>query len=286
MKKFLHKPTISFLPKTFGVYLFFGKDDILLYVGKSNNVRKRVGAHFAARDERWLTKLVRRIEAQETAGDLGALLLESRLIKELHPIYNVRAKQPRRIIIARREDNEAGYATVRLEAVEYLDFKSNSPVLGVFKHKTQAIEFLSTVARTHRLCPKLLRLESRRGCCFSYHLGHCSGACIGEEDVQAYNARVDAAFEARRIASWPFQGAVRVEEKSKSAGKETFIIDNWCLIASYKDGSWPDPSAPERAAGLQGRNSSLHRFDYDSYKILYSYLTDERNRRIVTPADS
>jgi DNA polymerase-3 subunit epsilon len=286
MKKFLRKRTISSLPRTFGVYLFFGKDDILLYVGKSNNVRKRVSAHFAARDERWLTKLVRRIEAQETAGELGALLLESRLIKELHPMYNVKAKQPRRIIIARRVDNEAGYAAVRLEAVDHLDLKSHSPVLGIFKHKTQAKEFLSTVARTHRLCPKLLRLESRRGCCFSYHLGHCSGACIGEEDAKAYNARVEAAFEARRIVSWPFRRAVRVEEESESAGRETFIIDNWCLMASYKNGSGPDLSAHKRGVRSQSQDLSLRRFDYDSYKILYSYLTDDANRNAIMPIDS
>jgi DNA polymerase-3 subunit epsilon len=286
MKKFLRKTEISSLPNSFGVYLFFGEDGVLLYVGKSNKVRKRVNAHFAARDERWLTRLVRRIEARETAGELGALLLESRLIKELHPMYNVRARQPRRIIVARRVDNEGGYATVRLEAVDYLDLKSHSPVLGIFKHKTQAKEFLNTVAKTHRLCPKLLRLETRRGCCFSYHLGHCAGACIGEEDAKAYNTRVEAAFEARRIVAWPYQGAVRVEEESESAGRETFIIDNWCLIASYKSGHGSDPGIIEAGARSRNQNASLHRFDYDSYKILFSYITDERNRDAVAPIDS
>ena len=151
-------------------------------------------------------------------------------------MYNVRSKQPRRIIIARRTDNEQGYATVKLEAVDYLDIKPDSPILGIFKHKTQAKEFLDTVAKTHRLCPKLLRLENSRGYCFSYHLGQCDGACMGEEDVTAYNARVEAAFEARRIIAWPFDGAVTIEEVSKDKKlHEIFVIDNWCLIASYKD---------------------------------------------------
>ena len=188
MKKHLRKTIVASLPASFGVYLFFGEGGTLLYVGKSNNIRKRVNSHFAARDERWLTALVRTVEVCETAGELGALLLESRLIKELHPMYNIAAKQPRRIIVARRVDNEAGYATVRLEAIDYLDLRPESPVLGIFKHKTQAKEFLSTVARTHRLCPILLRLETRRGYCFSYHLGQCDGACMGETDAKAYNA--------------------------------------------------------------------------------------------------
>jgi len=57
-------------------------------------------------------KRIHRIEVRETAGELGSLLLESRLIKELRPMYNVRSKQLRRIVIARRADNEQGYATV------------------------------------------------------------------------------------------------------------------------------------------------------------------------------
>jgi DNA polymerase-3 subunit epsilon len=215
-------------------------------------------------------KRIHRIEVRETAGDLGALLLESRLIKELRPMYNVRSKQLRRIVIARRADNEQGYATVKLEAVDYLDMKPDSPILGIFKHKTQAKEFLDAVAKTHRLCPKLLRLETSSGYCFSYHLGRCDGACMGEEDVPAYNARVEAAFEARRIIAWPFDGAVTIEEISKDATlHETFVIDNWCLLSSDKDDS------RDTKKFTPSQKSSPHRFDYDSYKILYSYVMEE-----------
>ena len=241
-----------------------------MYVGKSKTIRSRVRSHFAARDERWLMKRIHRIEARETAGELGALLLESRFIKELRPMYNVRSRQPRRIIIARRVDNEQGYATVKLEAVDYLDIKPDAPILGIFKHKTQAKEFLDTISKTHRLCSKLLRLETSRGCCFPYHLGLCDGACIGEEDPAAYNARVDAAFEARRIIAWPFDGPVILEEISKDKKlREVFVIDNWCLIGSGKNND---------RAGQSRSSSSPHRFDYDSYKLLYSYVMEEGNK--------
>ena len=273
MKSTFNKKSIISLPNTHGVYLFYGAEDILLYVGKSKTIRTRIRSHFAARDERWLTKRICRIEVRETAGELGALLLESRLIKELRSMYNVRSRQPRRIIIARRVDNEQGYATVKLEAVDYLDIKPDSPILGIFKHKTQAKEFLDTVAKTHRLCPKLLRLENSGSYCFSYHLGQCDGACMGEEDVTAYNARVEAAFEARRIIAWPFNGAVTIEEVSKDKKlREIFVIDNWCLIASHKD----DCNVGKKF--LTPEKPSSHRFDYDSYKILYGYVMEEGNK--------
>jgi DNA polymerase-3 subunit epsilon len=285
MKSIFNKKSITSFPNAPGVYLFYGAEDILLYVGKSKTIRARIRSHFAARDERWLTKRLRRIEVHETAGELGALLLESRLIKELRPMYNVRSRQPRRIIIARRVDNEQGYATVKLVAVDYLDIKPDSPILGIFKHKTQAKEFLDTVAKTHRLCPKLLRLENSSGYCFSYHLEQCDGACMGEEDATAYNARVEAAFEARRIIAWPFEGAVNIEEVSKDQKlREIFVIDNWCLIASYNDADDVSKKFPKP------QKSSPHRFDYDSYKILYSYVMEEGNKikleKYTTPSVS
>ena len=278
MKSIFEKKSITTLPATSGVYLFYGADDVLMYVGKSKTIRARVRSHFAARDERWLTKRIRRIETRETAGELGALLLESRFIKELRPMYNVRSRQPRRIIIARRVDNEQGYAMVKLEAVDYLDLKPASPILGIFKHTTQAKEFLDKISKTHRLCSKLLRLETSRGCCFPYHLGLCDGACIGEEDPAAYNARVDAAFEARRIIAWPFDGPVTVEEISKDKKlREVFVIDNWCLIGTGKRNS---------CAGQSGSSSSPHRFDYDSYKLLYSYVMEEGNKVKIQKRDA
>jgi DNA polymerase-3 subunit epsilon len=270
LKSTFNKKNISALPAASGVYLFFGTEDVLMYVGKSKSIRARVRSHFTARDERWLTKRIRRIETRETAGELGALLLESKLIKELRPMYNVRSRQPRRIIIARRVDNEQGYATVKLEAVDYLDLKPEAPILGIFKHTTQAKEFLDTISKTHRLCSKLLRLETSHGCCFPYHLGLCDGACIGEEDPAAYNARMDAAFEARRIIAWPFNGPVVLEEISKDKKlREVFVIDNWCLIGANKE---------DGRTGQSAGPFSPHRFDYDSYKLLYSYVMEEGNK--------
>jgi DNA polymerase-3 subunit epsilon len=280
MKSVFDKKNIHSLHNGPGVYLFYNKEDGLLYVGKSKAVRMRIRSHFASRDERWLMKHIHRIEVRETAGELGALLLESRLIKELRPVYNVRSRQPRRIILARRAENERGYAIVKLEAIDYLDIKPGSPILGIFKHKTQAKEFLDTVAKTHRLCPKLLRLENSHGYCFSYHLGQCDGACMGEEDAAAYNARVEAAFEARRISAWPFDGAITIEEISADKKlRELFEIDNWCLISSRTD----DFRTAKKNTAAQ--KSVPHRFDYDSYKILYSYVMEEGNKVKMQKAD-
>jgi DNA polymerase-3 subunit epsilon len=264
------------LPDAPGVYLFYGSLEELLYVGKSKAIRTRVRSHFGSPEERWLMRKVQRVDTRRTAGELGALLLESQLIKELHPMYNVAARSRRRIIVARRAINAEGYAIVTLQAVDYLDVSAEDPILGVFKHKTQAREYLAMIAKTHRLCPKLLRLEQARTYCFSYHLGQCDGACMGEEDPVRYNARLDDAFEARRIKAWPYDGGIVIEERSENEQlRELFLIENWCLVANFRSSE----------KNKEQDSVQQHRFDYDSYKILYSYLADPQNQSSITPVD-
>jgi DNA polymerase III subunit epsilon len=272
MKNRLSPKIISSLPDAPGVYLFYGPLEELLYVGKSRSIRTRVRSHFSAREERWLCRKVCRVEARETAGELGALLLESKLIKELGPMFNVASRRRRRIIIARRSMNAGGYTVVNLEAIDYLDVEHAGPILGVFKHTTQAKEYLASIAKLHRLCPKLLRLEVARGYCFSYHLGQCDGACMNEEDPAAYNDRVDRAFEERRIKAWPYKSGIVIEEASANETlRESFLIDNWCLVGGFRSSG----DTVERTI------EAHHRFDYDSYKILYAYMTDQQNEHRI-----
>jgi DNA polymerase-3 subunit epsilon len=265
---------IASLPNSPGVYLFYGPQEELLYVGKSKAVRTRVRSHFSAAEERWLCRKVHRVEVRRTAGELGALLLESQLIKELRPFHNVAQRSRRRIIVARRVLSKQGYIVVNLDAVDYLEVRESEPILGVFKHRTQAKEFLDMIAKSHRLCPKLLKLEVTRGYCFSYHLHQCDGACMGEEDAARYNARVEDAFEARRIKAWPYESAVAIEERvSDGSHREVFLLDNWCLIGGVRSSD----------GAFEKMVQTPRRFDYDSYKILYSYMTDPQNQNAIKP---
>lgn len=213
-----------------------------------------------------------RVEARETAGELGALLLESDLIKQLRPIYNKQLRQLRRLIIARKMPSPRGYSRIVLEAVSAMEASQAVPIMALFKNFTQAKEYLAHMAKQHRLCPALLGLEKTRRYCFAYHLHQCNGACMGEEDPAGYNARLEAAFEERRIQAWPFSGAVLIEER-KDGGKEgqVFIVDHWCLLYSF---TYSHDSFNLRVKGS-------HRFDYDAYKILASYIFSEENRNSI-----
>src|SRR5439155_22015678 len=85
------------IPESPGVYRFYGLNALPLYIGKSVNLRERVSAHFSsdyrsANDARLSAELTR-IEFEETAGELGALLREARLIKTMLPPYNQRPRR-------------------------------------------------------------------------------------------------------------------------------------------------------------------------------------------------
>ena len=101
------------LPHSPGVYLFYGEDDALLYVGKSIDLHDRVRSHLAG-DHRTHTATriahrLTRIDWQETVGELGALLREARLIKQLRPLHNRRLREAgAQVVIAVAEDAD-GY---------------------------------------------------------------------------------------------------------------------------------------------------------------------------------
>jgi len=97
----LERAAVDEIPEAPGVYLFYGENDTPLYVGKSVAMRSRVLQHFSgdvhSPREAQIAREVRRIEWRRTGGELGALLLEARLVKELLPVFN---RQPRRAAAA------------------------------------------------------------------------------------------------------------------------------------------------------------------------------------------
>jgi len=84
------------LPNLPGIYRMRDGRDEIIYVGKARNLRKRVSSYFnrnAGHSGKVIAMLaaVQRFEITATANENEALILESNLIKELLPRYNVRA---------------------------------------------------------------------------------------------------------------------------------------------------------------------------------------------------
>ncbi len=272
----VERADVRTLPDSCGVYIFYGSQEEVLYVGKSKTIRTRVLGHFAddsrSTKEMELGRSVTRIETRSTPGELGALLLESELIKQLRPVYNTRSRSIRRVILARGRKSKEGYLEISLEPTEEIAASGCTSILAVFKSRKQADEFLRDTAQEYHLCSKLLGLERSKGACFGYHLHQCGGACIGEEAVAEYNRRVEEAFQRRRVVAWPYPGTIGIEETDpRTEETQMFFVDNWCLIGTAR-----------AANGMERLEAApTVRFDYDTYKILARFIMNPANKRSI-----
>jgi DNA polymerase-3 subunit epsilon len=265
---------VKSLPETYGVYVFYDESGNPLYVGKSVNIRSRVHSHFSgdqeSAKEQALCKQVVDIQTFATSGELGALLLESHLIKRLLPLYNRKSRIHKRLVVMKKDRTEQDYGTIRLEHLRNLRSSDLSNIVGIFKSMKQAKNFLWNVAKGYTLCPRILGLEKGKGECSYTQLQKCNGACNGSEQAEAYNSRFNLAFSGRRVMPWPFSGPILIEEKNESGNEgEFFIVDNWCLIGCYRF-----DNAGAKRCFIEGGYS----FDYDGYKILRDYLLKSRKQ--------
>jgi len=88
---------LATLPHTPGIYCMKNKSGVIIYVGKSVNLHSRVSSYWS--DEKRLNfakqsmiQQVQDIEIIETRNELEALVLETNLIKEKKPKYNILMK--------------------------------------------------------------------------------------------------------------------------------------------------------------------------------------------------
>ena len=94
------------MPSALGVYIFHGAEgDLPLYVGKSVNLRSRLLVLLRTADEARLLRQALRISHVRAAGEIGALLLEARLVKEMYPLFNQRLRRSR-LLCARRMNGD------------------------------------------------------------------------------------------------------------------------------------------------------------------------------------
>jgi DNA polymerase III subunit epsilon len=276
------------LPECPGVYIFYSDTGMPLYVGKSINIRDRVLSHFSSDirsgTEMNISQQVANIETLPTAGELGALLLESKLIKKLLPLYNKRSRIKQELVAIKCKLNKDGYKEVFLEPVstilpEQIDAnpEREEMFMGFFRSRRQAKEYLTKILKEYSLCDKLLGLEKTKNSCFSYRLDHCKGACIKDENPLSYNLRFTEGFAECTIKPWPFKGPISIKEIDQSGKCEYFLMDKWCFVGNVIVNEFED------------KKTQLFddmTFDLDTYKILKQFISKPQNIRKIQVLNS
>lgn len=259
---------INTIPDTPGVYLLYGSNtNTPLYIGKSIHMRQRILSHLynAKRDKKSykIFTQLHRIESIETAGELGALLLESQLIKTHMPVFNRRLRRVKKLA-GLVVTTSKGYYHLSTAYFNEDELTEHPEIYGAFKSKKQAESTVLQLVRTHRLCPKLCQLEKMSGPCFSLQLKRCFGACIQQETSDAYNQRVMSALNAFKNITWPFCGPIAIFEQCPLNDISAYhVMNHWRYLGSE--------SLYENAV-KQANTHSAHRMNIDEMKIIQSFI--------------
>ncbi|MEO8017868.1 MAG: exonuclease domain-containing protein [Pseudomonadota bacterium] len=272
------------LPEGPGVYRFFGAaedgTDTLIYVAKANNLRERVLDHFRAgasdSKARKLAAQVRRVQWTETAGELGAVLLEAREVREARPVYNRRLRGGGERLTWLFSDDAAAPRLAQLDA----DALRSGNAYGTYRAARDARRALEGLAREHRWCFKLLGLESRAGSCIGLQMGRCNGACVGKESAGVHLARVKLGLMPIKLKPWPHEGPMVLRE---GAGERVqyHVIDGWQHLESFD----AEDDLALRAARTWRARAKSNGFDFDGYRILTRLLRDRRLTPLPKPVD-
>jgi len=266
------------IPEGPGVYLFYGERDVPLYVGKSISLRTRVMAHFSGdhrinKDMR-IAAEVKRIDWIETAGELGALIEEARLVKKLAPVHNRRLRRAAELCAWHWPAQDAARPP-QLVSARDLTGGEFGDLYGLFRSRRTAIEALRELATEHQLCHGLLGLEKRDGPCFAYQIKRCRGACAGTETAASHALRLAAALAKLRVRAWPFPGRIGIRETAAGGERcELHVLDQWCHLGTVRN--------EEELRELQDQ-APRPLFDLDTYKILTRYLLGGKHRPQIIP---
>ncbi len=260
---------IASIPEMPGVYLFYGEGPIPLYIGKSVTMRSRVMSHFQASlthaREMRMAQEIRRIEWQQTPGELGALLLEARLVKEMQPIFNRQLRRERSLCAWQLADDANARPLLSLVRGDDLRPEQFAQMYGVYRSKNQAVEALHALVAEHGLCPQTLGLEAGKGRCFAHQLGRCKGVCCGQEKPQVHRLRLQLALAKQQLQVWPHPGKIGLREHCEATGHtEIHVFDQWCHLATVSD-----EAALEETVS---RHEALA-FDLDTYRLLLKHMS-------------
>jgi excinuclease ABC subunit C len=245
------------LPHLPGCYLYLDAEGKVLYVGKAKDLKKRVSNYFQKRDHdpktESLIQMASSLDFIVTNNEVEALLLENTLIKKHWPRYNIKLKDSSR------------YACIHLTNEKLPRIRISRSRLGrgiFFGPFTSARErdYVFAVVRKTFQLRTCRRLPKRA--CLRYHLGACSGPCIGKITEVEYLEKVRRAEAALKGNIDDLIASLRKEMSDSSARQE------YERAKDLRD----EIVALE---GLQERQNMdrKRKFDQD----ILSYLVDEGN---------
>jgi len=222
---------LSTLPSKPGVYTMLDSGGKILYVGKAKKLSSRVRSYFRSTPANpkiaALLERIADIEYIVTDSEVEALILESNLIKEHQPRYNVNLKDDKRYPYLKVTVNEP-FPRV-LVTRRYLN--DGARYYGPYTNAGALRTTLEVLRKVFPLRSCSHKLPEKRGAreCLNFHLGKCSGPCHGHISHEDYTAMVAEVLQF--LEGKTEQVARRLEERMEQAR----IQLDFELAARYRD---------------------------------------------------
>ncbi len=218
--------TISSLPKVPGVYLMKDNQGKVIYVGKAKSLKDRVNSYFQESTVHppkieCLVEQIESVDYLETESEIDALILESRLIKDIQPKYNTRQKDSKsypyiliskenfpRVLIGRENDYPKDKYKFFGPFVDSYGLKKSFPLLQkIFKFRTCHLD----------IKPKHKENRFFRPCLLA-SIKYCSAPCNNRIEEEEYQKNIKA-FE-RFLKGKRKQVIAELEKEMKEAAAE------------------------------------------------------------------
>ena len=187
---------ISSLPNSPGIYQFYDAEELVIYVGKAKNLKKRVSSYFTKKHvngkTRVLVKKIKSIKHIVVATESDALLLENNFIKKYKPRYNVLLKDDKSFpwICIKNERYPRIFSTRRL-------IKDGSAYFGPYTSMKTVKTLLELIRSVYplRTCSYDLSVEKvttgKYKRCLEYHLGNCKAPCENLQEFEDYQKQIE-----------------------------------------------------------------------------------------------
>ena len=211
---------ITSLPSKTGIYYIYDEDGNLIYIGKSNNIKKRINQHFTGSTTKCkkIQSMVYRVGYEETGSELIALLKESEEIKINKPKLN-RAQRKNIFQWALYSEMDTnGYLNLKLQKAD-----GRKKEIIAFASLEEGKNALFRITSEHELCQKFTGLYQTSKECFQFKIKECDGACIGKISPLEYNERVTAFVQKHLFES---ENMVIIDKGRTTSERSAVLIEN------------------------------------------------------------
>ena len=185
-------PGVKELPHAPGVYVFRNDGGQPLYVGKSVDLRTRARSHFARSSSSadW-TRQVATVDHRVTRSELGALLLETRLIRAMRPPGNVKLNKHQDGYVYLRCRFDVNYPALEIAPEPAAGHAVN---VGPLRGRAAAVELKEQLDSLFGLRHCGRKLPRRQWPSAYGQMGRCLSPCLGDLDPNLYRRKLDEAL--------------------------------------------------------------------------------------------